>query len=116
VGTTSVRPITIKDKNHVMHILKNTPEFLPPEVNRCRRVNRCFSGRRTELGLPYLCLLTWTARLPVTSVTETPLDGSYLGFILDRCGNDKQGTASAGFLMKHAEDDYSENARQTDNG
>ena len=32
MGTTSVRPITIQDKNHVMHILKNTPEFLPPEV------------------------------------------------------------------------------------
>jgi GNAT superfamily N-acetyltransferase len=32
VGTTGVRPLTIKDKSAVMSLLRATPEFLPPEV------------------------------------------------------------------------------------
>ena len=28
----NIRPMTSKDKSHVMRILKNTPEFTPAEV------------------------------------------------------------------------------------
>jgi len=61
-----------KDKTHVMHILKNTPEFLPPEVIVAGELIDAFLEEEKSSGY-HIYVADMDGELPAMSVTETPL-------------------------------------------
>ena len=88
MGTTSIRPITVKDKHHVMHILKNTPEFLPPEVIVAEELIDAFLEEERSSGYHIYVAELDGEIAGYVCYGDTPLNRSNLGFILD-CGGQR---------------------------
>jgi ribosomal protein S18 acetylase RimI-like enzyme len=105
VGTTSIRPLTIKDKHHVMHILQNTPEFLPPEVVIAEELIDAFLEDEKTSGY-YIYIAEHEGEIAgYVCYGNTPLTEATWDLYWIAVANNKQGFGIGRMLMKHAEDD-----------
>jgi ribosomal protein S18 acetylase RimI-like enzyme len=105
VGTTSIRPITVKDKTHVMHILKNTPEFLPPEVIVAEELIDAFLEEERSSGY-HIYVADMDGEIAgYVCYGDTPLTEATWDLYWIAVANDKQGYGIGRILMQHAEED-----------
>ncbi|MGP8079011.1 MAG: GNAT family N-acetyltransferase [Dehalococcoidales bacterium] len=105
MDTASVRPITVKDKAHVMHILKNTPEFLPPEVIVAEELIDAFLEEEQRSGYHIYVADLDGEIAGYVCYGDTPLTEATWDLYWIAVANNKQGFGIGRILMQHAEDD-----------
>jgi ribosomal protein S18 acetylase RimI-like enzyme len=105
VGTTSIRPLTVKEKASVMHLLQTTPEFLPPEVIIAEELIDAFL-EDTETSGYYIYVAELDGEIAgYICYGNTPLTEATWDIYWVVVAHDKQGFGIGRILMKHAEDD-----------
>jgi ribosomal protein S18 acetylase RimI-like enzyme len=105
VGTTSIRPLTVKEKASVMRILQATPEFLPPEVIIAEELIDAFL-EDTETSGYYIYIAEHDGEIAgYVCYGNTPLTEATWDLYWIAVANNKQGFGIGRSLMKHAEDD-----------
>ena len=105
MGTTGVRPLTIKDKAAVMSILRATPEFLPPEVVVAEELIDAYLEEEKASGY-YIYIAEHEGEIAgYVCYGDTPLTEATWDLYWIAVANDKQGFGIGRILMKHAEDD-----------
>ena len=105
MGTTSVRPLTIKDKSAVIGILQATPEFLPPEVVIAEELIDAFLEDEKTSGY-YIYIAEHDGEIAgYVCYGNTPLTEATWDLYWIAVANNKQGFGIGRSLMKHAEDD-----------
>jgi ribosomal protein S18 acetylase RimI-like enzyme len=105
VGTTSIRPLTVKEKSTVMRILQTTPEFLPPEVVIAEELIDAFL-EDTETSGYYIYIAEVDGEIAgYICYGNTPLTEATWDIYWVAVAHDKQGFGIGRMLMKHAEDD-----------
>jgi ribosomal protein S18 acetylase RimI-like enzyme len=105
VGTTSIHPLSFKDKPAVMHILQATPEFLPPEVVIAEELIDAFLEDQKASGYHiYIAELDGEVAGYVC-YGDTPLTEATWDLYWIAVDHDKQGYGIGRILMKHVEDD-----------
>jgi len=103
--TTSVRPITSDDKPAVMHILRNTPEFLPHEVIVAEELIDCYLENPPFSGY-YIHVVEIDGDIAgYVCYGPTPLTEGTWDIYWIAVSRDKQGLGIGRILMKHIEDD-----------
>jgi ribosomal protein S18 acetylase RimI-like enzyme len=105
VGTTSIRPLTVKEKSAVMRILQATPEFLPPEVIIAEELIDAFLEDTEKSGY-YIYIAEHDGEIAgYVCYGNTPLTEATWDLYWIAVANNKQGFGIGRSLMKHAEDD-----------
>ena len=105
MGTTSIRPLTVKEKSAVMRILQTTPEFLPPEVIIAEELIDAFL-EDTETSGYYIHIAELDGEIAgYICYGNTPLTEATWDIYWVAVAHDKQGFGIGRILMKHAEDD-----------
>jgi ribosomal protein S18 acetylase RimI-like enzyme len=105
VGTTSIRPLTVKEKASVMRLLQATPEFLPPEVIIAEELIDAFL-EDTETSGYYIYVAELDGEIAgYICYGNTPLTEATWDIYWVAVAHDKQGFGIGRILMKHAEDD-----------
>jgi ribosomal protein S18 acetylase RimI-like enzyme len=105
VGTTSIRPLTVKEKASVMRLLQATPEFLPPEVIIAEELIDAFL-EDTETSGYYIYIAEHDGEIAgYVCYGNTPLTEATWDLYWIAVANNKQGFGIGRSLMKHAEDD-----------
>jgi ribosomal protein S18 acetylase RimI-like enzyme len=105
VGTTSIRPLTVKEKASVMRLLQTTPEFLPPEVIIAEELIDAFL-EDTETSGYYIYVAELDGEIAgYICYGNTPLTEATWDIYWVVVAHDKQGFGIGRILMKHAEDD-----------
>ena len=105
MGTTSIRHLAHPDKPKVMHILRSTPEFLPPEVDVAEELIDAFLEDTAASGY-YIYIAEHDGEIAgYVCYGNTPLTEATWDLYWIAVANDKQGFGIGRALMKHAEDD-----------
>ena len=105
MGTTSVRPLTIKDKSAVIGILQATPEFLPPEVVIAEELIDAFLEEQKASGY-YIYVAEHEGEIAgYVCYGDTPLTEATWDLYWIAVDHNKQGYGIGRILMKHAEED-----------
>lgn len=105
MGTTGVRPLTIKDKAAVMSILRATPEFLPPEVVVAEELIDAYLEEEKASGY-YIYIAEHEGEIAgYVCYGDTPLTEATWDLYWIAVHHDKQGFGIGRILMKHAEED-----------
>ena len=105
MGTTSIRPLTVKEKASVMRLLQTTPEFLPPEVIIAEELIDAFL-EDTETSGYYIYVAELDGEIAgYICYGNTPLTEATWDIYWVVVAHDKQGFGIGRILMKHAEDD-----------
>ena len=105
MGTTSIHPLTVKEKSAVMRILQDTPEFLPPEVIIAEELIDAFL-EDTETSGYYIYIAEIDGEIAgYICYGNTPLTEATWDIYWVAVAHDKQGSGVGRILMKHAEDD-----------
>ena len=105
MATTSIRPLTVKEKSSVMRILQSYSGIFTSRSNHRRRVNRCFSGRQKTSGY-YIYIAEHDGEIAgYVCYGNTPLTEATWDLYWIAVANNKQGYGIGRSLMKHAEDD-----------
>ena len=105
MATTSIRPLTVKEKSAVMRILQTTPEFLAPEVIIAEELIDAFL-EDTETSGYYIYIAEHDGEIAgYVCYGNTPLTEATWDLYWIAVANNKQGFGIGRSLMKHAEDD-----------
>ena len=105
MATTSIRPLTVKEKSSVMGILRSTPEFLPPEVVIAEELIDAFLEDEKTSGY-YIYIAEHDGEIAgYVCYGNTPLTEATWDLYWIAVANNKQGFGIGRSLMKHAEDD-----------
>ena len=105
MGTTSIHPLTVKEKSAVMRILQDTPEFLPPEVIIAEELIDAFL-EDTETSGYYIYIAEIDGEIAgYICYGNTPLTEATWDIYWVAVAHDKRGSGVGRILMKHAEDD-----------
>jgi ribosomal protein S18 acetylase RimI-like enzyme len=105
MAATSLRPITHKEKTHVMKILKETPEFLPPEVVVAEDLIDAYLEDPVASGY-YIYIAEHEGTVAgYICYGNTPLTEATWDIYWVAVDHDKQGFGIGRSLMQHAEED-----------
>ena len=105
MATTSIRPLTVKEKSAVMRILQTTPEFLAPEVIIAEELIDAFL-EDTETSGYYIYIAEHDGEIAgYVCYGNTPLTEATWDLYWIAVANNKQGFGIGRSLLKHAEDD-----------
>ena len=105
MGTTGVRPLTIKDKSAVMSLLCATPEFLPPEVVVAEELIDAYLEEEKASGY-YIYVAEHDGDIAgYVCYGDTPLTEATWDLYWIAVDHEKQGFGIGRILMKHAEED-----------
>ena len=101
MGTTSIRPLTAKEKSAVMRILHSTPEFLPPEVVIAEELIDAFLEEQKASGY-YIYVAELDGEIAgYVCYGDTPLTEATWDLYWIVVARDKQGYGIGRILMKH---------------
>lgn len=103
--TTSIRPLTADDKPAVMHILRNTPEFLPHEVTVAEELIDYYLEGSTQSSYYIQVAETDGEITGYVCYGPTPLTEGTWDLYWIAVSNERQGLGIGRILMQYTEDD-----------